>query len=94
MPDIRQRKPAAPPNSKPVPTALLKKEDGTGFPLLEILRSLVFLLIASSALSYFVTRESLIWGLKRPQWSRIDVVKAYLVQSPFPPHLLKAPTYL
>jgi hypothetical protein len=76
MADVRQRKK---PDGKPVPKEILKKEDGSGLPILEILRALVFLLIASSALSYFVTRESFVWGIKRPQWSRLDVVKAYIV---------------
>ncbi|TVY85745.1 Membrane steroid-binding protein [Lachnellula willkommii] len=42
---------------KPVPKEVLEKEDGRGFPVLDILRSLVFVLLASSALSYFVTGE-------------------------------------
>ncbi|TVY25735.1 Cytochrome P450 regulator, partial [Lachnellula hyalina] len=81
MPDIRQRKPA-PSNDndkpKPIPKEVLEKEDGSGFPLLDILRALVFVLLASSALSYFVTGESFFWGVQRPKWSRLDVVKAYM----------------
>ncbi|TVY38854.1 Membrane steroid-binding protein, partial [Lachnellula occidentalis] len=79
MADIRQRKPApAPSEGKPVPKEVLEKEDGSGFPFLDILRALVFVLLASSALSYFVTGESFVWGVQRPQWSRLDVIKAYM----------------
>ncbi|TVY35004.1 Cytochrome P450 regulator [Lachnellula subtilissima] len=94
MPDIRQRKPAASNDSdKPVSKEVLKKEDGSGFPFLDILRALVFVLLASSALSYFVTGESFTWGVQRPKWSRLDVMKAYMVNPPalpflpFPPQL-------
>jgi len=84
--DVRQRK-GKTPDEKTISSETLKKEDGAGIPYLEILRTLVFVLLASSALSYFVTKESFFWGVKRPQWSRIDVIKAYVVSyslSPFP----------
>ncbi|TVY31915.1 Membrane steroid-binding protein 2 [Lachnellula cervina] len=81
MADIRQRKAAPadqPGKPKPVPKEVLEKEDGRGLPILDILRALVFVLLASSALSYFVTGESFLWGVQRPQWTRLDVVKAYI----------------
>jgi hypothetical protein len=78
MADVRQRK--KPADEKTVSPETLKKEDGTGIPYLDILRTLIFILLASSALSYFITRESFFWGVKRPQWSRIDVLKAKLVR--------------
>lgn len=89
MADIRQRKAAPsdqPGKPKPVPKEVLEKEDGRGLPILDILRALVFALLASSALSYFVTGESFLWGVQRPQWTRLDVVKAYIVRLlSFPP---------
>lgn len=94
MADIRQRKPD-PPDSKEkiISKETLQKEDGTGIPYLDILRTLVFVLLASSALSYFVTRESFFWGVKRPQWSRIDVIKTYIVCPPLPfPSIQRAPS--
>lgn len=32
----------------------------------------------SSALSYFVTREDIFWGMKRPQWTRPEVIKTWI----------------
>ncbi|TVY62338.1 Membrane steroid-binding protein [Lachnellula suecica] len=78
-PELRQRKPkiTSETNGKTISADLLKKEDGHGFPLLDIVRSLVFVLLASSALSYFVTRESFIWGVTRPKWAHVNQIQAY-----------------
>jgi hypothetical protein len=64
-------------NGKIVDPAVIKREDHIS--LLDVFRSLAFLVLASCALSYFVTRESLFWNLARPKWTNVDVVKAWLV---------------
>jgi len=63
--------------TKLTPSARAKAED-SAFSLLDVARSIVFLLIASSALSYFVTRESFTWGVKRPGWMRPEGFRALL----------------
>jgi hypothetical protein len=85
MAEIRQRKPV--PEKATTPAALAKKEDGVGISVLDIFRTIVFVLLASSAASYFITKESFVWGLQRPNWSKIDFIKSYLVSSspsPYP----------
>ncbi|QSZ35616.1 hypothetical protein DSL72_008486 [Monilinia vaccinii-corymbosi] len=56
---------------------LVSEEDSAPFSLVDLLRSLVFIVVASCGLSYVVTGESYVWGLKRPNWSRVEVVRAY-----------------
>ncbi|SRR6266536_2252178 len=83
MSDFRQRKKgAATTADTKSPAARAKEEDAAPFNILDIARSLVFLLIVSSALSYFVTKESFFWGVKRPQWTRLEVIKSYIVCCP------------
>ena len=92
MADVRQRKKAEASASPPAktPAALAKAEDRTGISLLDVLRTLTFVVLVSCALSYFITRKSFVWGVQRPQWSRVEVIKSYLVRSPFlPPSPLK-----
>ena len=86
--ELRQRGPkAAPENEKevpapsPSPAALAKSEDKGSNVLLEAGRTLLLLFIMSSALSYFVTREDIFWGMKRPQWTRPEVIKTWIVSS-------------
>ncbi|KAF4624449.1 hypothetical protein G7Y89_g13725 [Cudoniella acicularis] len=86
--ELRQRKAPAPASSssteaedetpKKVNKKIIDEEDSSPFSILDIARTLVFLLLASSALSYFVTRDSFVWNAKRPKWTRVDVIKAYL----------------
>jgi len=84
MSDLRQRKKAdAPPTPAKSPAALAKEEDSSSL-LLDVFRALTFLIICSCALSYFVTRNSVVWGLQRPNWTRVDVVRSWIV---FPPSL-------
>jgi hypothetical protein len=88
MADVRQRKPvpSTPATAEPKKSAaaLAKDEDSSSFSLLDIFRVLTFVLIVSSALSYFVTRKSLVWGLERPNWTRVDVIKTWIVHHPSP----------
>lgn len=48
--------------------------------VLDILRVAVLLILASCALSYWVTTDSLIWGFKRPWWTKGAEVRAYFVR--------------
>jgi len=86
MTDVRQRKPVPSTPAKAEPkksaAALAKDEDSSSFSLLDIFRVLTFVLIVSSALSYFVTRKSLVWGLERPNWTRVDVINSWIVRLP------------
>lgn len=59
---------------------LAKEEDAAPFSLVDILRSIVFIVIASCGLSYVVTKESFVWGLQRPHWTYPVVIKGYLVR--------------
>ena len=85
--ELRQRGPKAPENEKeapassPSPATLAKAEDKGSNVLLEAGRTLLLLFIMSSALSYFVTREDIFWGMKRPQWTRPEVIKTWIVSS-------------
>ncbi|KAH8819196.1 hypothetical protein F5884DRAFT_815467 [Xylogone sp. PMI_703] len=53
------------------------KEEDSAISVLDIFRTIFFLLIASSALSWLVTRDSFIWGLQRPDFTRIGVLKTW-----------------
>lgn len=89
MSEVRQRTTASKESKntvEPIPTKrsaseLAKAEDRSPFSFLELARSIVFLLLASSALSYFVTRESFFWNVQRPNFTRLDVVKSWMVRS-------------
>jgi hypothetical protein len=63
---------------KLTPSQLAKAEDSS-FSWLDVARSLVFLLLLTGATSYFVTRESFVWNVSRPSWTRPDVIQAWLV---------------
>jgi hypothetical protein len=86
MADVRQRKKAEPPSTPPKPpksaSALAKDEDSSSFSILDIFRVLTFVVLVSSALSYFITRKSFVWGLDRPDFTRLDVIKSWIVSSP------------
>ncbi|CAG8981760.1 hypothetical protein HYALB_00013977 [Hymenoscyphus albidus] len=76
--EVRQRKPATTESGagKPVPQSVIKKEDSVS--TLDIFRALFFLVLASCALSYFVTRESFVWNVARPKWTRVEAIQAFL----------------
>jgi hypothetical protein len=89
MSELRQRGAAKPEDKediadKPSVSQLAKDED-SAFSLLDVARTLVFLLLLSAATSYFITRESFTWNLDRPKWSRPEVIQAWLVR-PIPLH--------
>ena len=89
MADVRQRKKAEPPStpskSPKSASTLAKEEDTSSFSILDIFRVLTFVILVSSALSYFVTRKSFVWGVERPDFTRLDVLKSWLVTIPPPP---------
>lgn len=59
-------------------------EESHGLSLLDIIRIIATLILASCGLSYYITNsESLLWGY-RPWFTRWPVVKTYLVNPP--PH--------
>ena len=58
---------------------IARTEDKGTRVILEAARTLLLLFVMSSALSYFVTREDIFWGLKRPAWTRPEVFKSWLV---------------
>ncbi|KAH8599518.1 hypothetical protein B0O99DRAFT_649297 [Bisporella sp. PMI_857] len=89
MAELRQRKDPTKPDpadsgAKPVPAekALtpnqLAKAEDSSFSLLDVARLIVFIILSSSLVSYFVTRESFTWNLDRPKWTRPDVIKTWI----------------
>ena len=63
-----------------------QEESSAGISLLDIIRILVTLVIASCGLSYYMTSaESLLWGY-RPWFTRWPVLMRYIVCPPFPSH--------
>ncbi|RFU31931.1 hypothetical protein B7463_g4399, partial [Scytalidium lignicola] len=64
-------------DAAPTLAARVKAED-SAISVLDIFRSIFFLILVSSAFSWLVTRESLIWGLQRPNFTRLDVLKSWL----------------
>ncbi|KAN0106782.1 cytochrome b5 [Hyaloscypha variabilis] len=79
-PEVRQRKKASEPSPSPPKSAstLLKEEDTSRFSLLDAFRLLTFVVLVSSALSYFVTRNSVVWNLSLPNFTRLSVLKSWL----------------
>jgi hypothetical protein len=85
MSELRQRSTAKPEDKegkadKPSVSQLAKDED-SAISLLDVARTLVFLLLLSAATSYFITRESFTWNLDRPKWTRPEVIQAWLVRA-------------
>lgn len=58
-------------------TSKANAEDSSFNPL-DIARVIVFVLLASAGVSYFVTKESFTWGIGRPNWTRPEVVKSWI----------------
>ncbi|PQE29449.1 cytochrome b5-like heme steroid binding domain-containing protein [Rutstroemia sp. NJR-2017a WRK4] len=59
------------------PNQYASDEDAPGITLLDILRSIVFVVVASCGLSYVVTRNSWVWGVERPAWLSVEGWKGY-----------------
>ena len=61
----------------------LRSEDEDGplsLSVLDVLRILGGLVLLSSALSYFVTGNSIVWNAPRPAWTRPARIKAWWVR--------------
>lgn len=56
------------------------KEEDSSFSLLDIARSIVFVLLLTGATSYFITRTSLTWNVSLPRWTRPEVIQAWIVR--------------
>ena len=91
MSDLRQRQvPSSkePSNQQPAKQQKKKGEKesngtSTGISILDIIRVLVTLVVASCGLSYYTTSsESLLWGY-RPWFTRWPLVVQYIVSTPF-----------
>jgi len=93
MSDVRQRNvqkpdegpvpaevPAKVPTSTPNLAKSAKAED-EAFNLLDVARTCVFLLLTLSALSFIITKDNFTFGLERPEWTRPEVLTAWLVCS-------------
>lgn len=82
MSEVRQRASNKKPDTAttPTPAARAKAEDSS-ISLIDICRGVVFLVLASSVLSYFVTGDSLVWNIQRPAITRPEVIKAYFVRA-------------
>jgi len=80
MAEIRERKPTKPKDADVVvdgPAVLAARED-SAISLLDIARSIVLLLLVSTALSYLITRDSFVWNIQRPKFTRPEVIKAWI----------------
>jgi hypothetical protein len=64
---------------KKSPNQYATDEDAPGITLLDILRTIVFFVVASCGLSYVVTRNSWVWGVERPAWMSAEGLRAYWV---------------
>lgn len=94
MSELRQRPTAARSDSGPGPDTAPQREpqrrttaeDDHGISVLDIIRVIAALVLASCSLSYYVANtESLLWGY-RPWFTRWPVVKQYLVGFFLSPH--------
>lgn len=86
MSELRHRQPTAASPQRDTDTTPQREpqrrtdDDDHGISVLDIIRILVTLVIASCGLSYYMTdTESLLWGY-RPWFTRWPVMKQYLVK--------------
>jgi hypothetical protein len=79
MSEVRHRTSAKRPEPVAMTPAARAKEEDSTITLLDICRGVVFVVLISSALSWFVTRDSLVWNIQRPAFTRLDVIKIWIV---------------
>lgn len=83
MSELRQRPTAAAKSSSPQKLEFKEKssnDEDHGVSLLDVIRVVVALIIASCGLSYYMTSsESVLWGY-RPWYTRWPVVKQWVVR--------------
>jgi hypothetical protein len=60
----------------------LAEAEDSSFSWLDVARSIVFLLLLSGLTSYFITRNSFVWNVGRPSWTRPAVIQAWIVRPP------------
>ena len=63
------------------PSQLAEQEDNA-FSWVDVLRGITFLILLSSLVSYFITKESFTWNIERPKFTRVDVIKSWIVRIP------------
>jgi hypothetical protein len=64
-----------------------KVSESKGFSILDILKIFFSLITVSSALSWFITGDSVTWGYS-PWWTKTDVVLRYFVRISPPSHFM------
>jgi len=74
------------PATKALTPSQLAKQEDDAFSWVDVLRGITFLLLFSSLISYFVTKESFTWNLERPNFTRVDVIKSWIVLLPLARH--------
>lgn len=62
------------------PTKLTESEDENFSMLIDAVRVILLSILVSTTLSYFITRESFIWGFTRPTFTYPAFIKAYWVR--------------
>jgi len=88
MSEVRQRKSASKSTDEDTSPAvsastLAKEEDRPRLTLVEILRTITLLLLLSGLVSWFITRDNVLFGAKRPKVLHASYWKSLLVSSPF-----------
>lgn len=68
--------------SVPAAASLVKEEDRSKFTVLEVLRTITLILLLSGLASWFVTRDNVAWGLKRPRVTYLSYWQSMLVSTP------------
>ncbi|KAG9246718.1 putative membrane steroid-binding protein 2 [Calycina marina] len=68
---------AVPPQDALTPSQLAKQEDNA-FSWVDMLRFLTFIILLSSLVSYFITKESFVWNIERPKFTRPEVIKSWI----------------
>ncbi|KFX93175.1 hypothetical protein V495_03007 [Pseudogymnoascus sp. VKM F-4514 (FW-929)] len=65
-------------SSAPAAASLVKEEDRSKFTVLEVLRTITLILLLSGLASWFVTRDNVAWGLKRPRATHLSYWQSLL----------------
>ncbi len=78
---MQQDTPDTPTRSKKSLSDLARAEDdiSTTSMVVEIARSIILVLVLSTALSYFITGDSLVWNVKRPRFTYPAYIRSIFV---------------
>jgi hypothetical protein len=71
-------------SSGPSAASLAKEEDRSRITVLEVLRTITLIILLSGLVSWFVTRDNVLWGVKRPRATHLSYWKAMLVSTAAP----------